>query len=174
MLSLGATFGMIFLIFGGEGVNNTIGIDATGYFSGQLFVFIFSVGFGLSVDYELFLISKIQENYLLCKDNRVAILTALNETSGLITSAAIMFSIVTACFMISDMFFIKVIGLGLAIAVMLDSTIVRMLMVPSFLILMGDWNWYCPKPLLTVFNWLNVDEPPDTLGSYDAGGGRQT
>ena len=69
--------------------------------------------------------------------------------------------------MISEVSFIKVIGLGIAISVMLDSIIVRMMMVPSFLILMGDWNWYCPEYLLIAINWLNLDEPPDTLGKEE-------
>ena len=165
VLSLGATFGFLVLIFGRGGLSRELDFTANGYIDGSNVIFIFSIAFGLSVDYELFLISQIQENYLLCKDTRKAILLALQKTGGIITSAAIMLSLVTAAFLNSAVSFIKLIGMGIAIAVMLDATIVRMLLVPATITLFGSWNWYCPEFLVKAIDWLNIQEPKDTL--YD-------
>ena len=153
------------LIFGRGGLSRELDFTANGYIDGSNVIFIFSIAFGLSVDYELFLISQIQENYLLCKDTRKAILLALQKTGGIITSAAIMLSLVTAAFLNSAVSFIKLIGMGIAIAVMLDATIVRMLLVPATITLFGSWNWYCPEFLVKAIDWLNIQEPKDTL--YD-------
>jgi uncharacterized membrane protein YdfJ with MMPL/SSD domain len=123
---------------------------------GSNLIFIFSVAFGLSVDYEVFLMCRIQEEYKRTGNNRESILRALVETGGIITSAAIMLGITTFAFIGSAVYFIKVIGVGIAIAVVVDSTLIRALMVPAILTLMGDSNWYCPEPLGKLVDFIGL------------------
>ena len=112
----------------------------------------------MSVDYELFLINAIQEEYSKSKNMRSSIIIAMSKTGNLITSASAMLAITTFCFLANQIYFMKLIGVGTAIAVVLDATIVRMLFVPTALWLMGDWNWYCPKPLKVIVDYIGLQE----------------
>jgi putative drug exporter of the RND superfamily len=136
-LSLGCTFGLVVWIFqqghlGVEPVN--IGLI--------LPVFVFTLVFGLSMDYEVFLISRIQEFYLHTGDNTEATISGLTYTSKIITSAAAIMIVVTGAFAFTGVMPIKQLGVGIAIAIFIDATIVRMVLVPSLMKLLGDWNWW--------------------------------
>jgi putative drug exporter of the RND superfamily len=136
-LSLGCTFGIVVWIFqqghlGVEPVN--IGLI--------LPVFVFTLVFGLSMDYEVFLISRIQEFYLMTGDNTEATISGLTYTSKIITSAAAIMIVVTGAFAFTGVMPIKQLGVGIAIAIFIDATIVRMVLVPSLMKLLGDWNWW--------------------------------
>src|SRR5579884_1589398 len=101
--------------------------------------------FGLSMDYEVFLLSRMQEIYEETHDNDVGIATGLARSGQVITSAAMIVVIVSLCFVSADIVLIKALGLGAAIAVFLDATIVRALLVPALMRLLGDWNWWMPR-----------------------------
>jgi putative drug exporter of the RND superfamily len=138
VLSLTATFGLLVILFQGEYFYNGEGIYLI------IPVFIFCLVFGLSMDYEVFLISRIQEYYEETKDNTYATLMGLTATSKIITSAALIMIVITGAFAFTDIMPVKQMGLGIAIAIFLDATIVRMLLVPSLMKLMGKWNWWMP------------------------------
>ncbi|WP_442598987.1 MMPL family transporter [Neobacillus sp. D3-1R] len=137
MLSLGATFGIVVWIFQYGHFNMTpvsIGLI--------LPVFVFSLVFGLSMDYEVFLISRIHEVYLETKDNGYATVQGLTTTSKIISSAAAIMIVITGAFSFTGVMPIKQIGIGIAIAIFIDATIVRLLLVPALMKLLGDWNWW--------------------------------
>ncbi|EMA6342188.1 MMPL family transporter [Bacillus cytotoxicus] len=139
ILSLSATIGLVVWLFEG----GHFGLDE----SSVLFVlpiFIFGLVFGLSMDYEVFLISRIHELYEETRDNDVATLEGLISTSRIITSAALIMIVVTGAFAFTDILPVKQMGLGVALAIFLDATIIRLMLVPSLMKLFGDWNWWLP------------------------------
>jgi RND superfamily putative drug exporter len=137
ILSLGCTFGIVVWIFQ-EGHFGMEPVDI-----GLILpVFVFTLVFGLSMDYEVFLISRIQEFYLKTGDNSQATLSGLTLTSKIITSAAAIMIVVTGAFAFTGVMPIKQLGLGIAIAIFIDATIVRMVLVPALMKLLGDWNWW--------------------------------
>lgn len=171
VLSLGATFGIIVLIFTSHltSTRELVGIVPTGYIDSSNIIFIASVSFGLSIDYELFLLSVMQEEYKRNGgDLRLAILRAMQRTGGIITSAAIMLAVTTFAFISSTVSFIKLIGVGIAIAVVLDATLIRICLVPSIMLLMGEWNFYCPEPLKSCITWLGLEESEEGLEDLGA------
>ncbi|MFF2450701.1 MMPL family transporter [Neobacillus sp. NPDC058068] len=137
VLSLGCTFGIVVWVFqeGHFGMTPvTIGLI--------LPVFVFTLVFGLSMDYEVFLISRIQEFYLKTGDNTAATISGLTYTSKIITSAAAIMIVVTGAFAFTGVMPIKQLGVGIATAIFIDATIVRMVLVPALMKLLGDWNWW--------------------------------
>jgi putative drug exporter of the RND superfamily len=137
ILSLGATFGIVVWIFqyGHFNMNPTaIGLI--------LPVFVFSIVFGLSMDYEVFLISRIHEIYLETHDNHLATVRGLTSTSKIITSAAAIMIVITGAFSFTGVMPIKQIGIGIAIAIFIDATLIRLFLVPALMKLLGDWNWW--------------------------------
>lgn len=166
VLSLGATLGIMVLIFQLGWLSPLLGFTPIGYMNGSYIIFIFAVSFGLSVDYELFLLSHVLERRNRIgtgNDTKSAVIYALQKTGSLITSAAIMLSIATLSFVASPVYCMKFIGLGIAVAVLIDATVVRMLLVPASVIVFGNWNWYCPPPLRVLVDFLGLQEAPDTL-----------
>lgn len=136
-LSLGATFGIVVWIFQyGHFHIEPVSIGLI------LPVFVFSLVFGLSMDYEVFLISRIHEIYLETKDNSDATVKGLTSTSKIITSAAAIMIVITGAFSFTGVMPIKQIGIGIAIAIFIDATIIRLLLVPALMKLLGDWNWW--------------------------------
>jgi len=160
LLSLGATLGIIVLFFTttDTGTQKALNFVSNGYVDGGNLIFIFSTAFALSVDYELFLLSAIQEEFKKHSDMRRSILVAMHKTGFLITSAAVMLGITTFAFIVNQVAFMKLIGVGIAIAVVLDASIIRMLMVPSFIVLVGKHNWYCPEPLASIVEYVGFQE----------------
>ncbi|OOR31036.1 MMPL family transporter [Bacillus cereus] len=139
VLSLSATIGIVIWLFEG----GHFGLDE----SSVLFVlpiFIFGLVFGLSMDYEVFLISRIHELYEETGDNDQATLEGLVSTSRIITSAALIMIVVTGAFAFTDILPVKQMGIGVALAIFLDATIIRLMLVPSLMKLFGDWNWWLP------------------------------
>ncbi|PFE04038.1 hypothetical protein CN288_09120 [Bacillus sp. AFS023182] len=139
ILSLSATIGIVIWLFEG----GHFGLEA----SSVLFVlpiFIFGLVFGLSMDYEVFLISRIHELYEETGNNDVATLEGLVSTSRIITSAALIMIVVTGAFAFTDILPVKQMGLGVALAIFLDATIIRLMLVPSLMKMFGDWNWWLP------------------------------
>jgi putative drug exporter of the RND superfamily len=137
ILSLGCSFGIVVWIF----QQGHLGIQPADI-ALILPVFVFTLVFGLSMDYEVFLISRIQEFYLETGDNTEATISGLTYTSKIITSAAAIMIVVTGAFAFTGVMPIKQLGVGIAIAIFIDATIVRMILVPSLMKLLGDWNWW--------------------------------
>src|SRR3977135_1441388 len=108
---------------------------------------MFSVIFGLSMDYEAFLMARIQEAYRRTGDNTASVAEGLARTAGVITGAALIMVSVFAAFALADIITITSISVGMAIPVLLDATIIRVLLVPATMRLLGDWNWWAPGPL---------------------------
>ena len=140
-------------------------------------LFLFSILFGLSMDYQVFLLSRIKEDYDRTGDNRGAVASGIGSTAGLITGAALIMVAVFAGFASGDLVMFQQMGFGLAVAVLLDATIVRTLVVPSTMSLLGRWNWYLPRwlewlPRLSVEGAAAPGGPPEGGPEGPGRGGR--
>jgi trehalose monomycolate/heme transporter len=121
-------------------------------------ILIFAIAFGLSMDYEVFLLSRIKEQYDVTRDNTRSVAIGLQRTGWLITSAAVLLAVVVGAFATSKVIFIQEIGVGLALAVVMDATLVRALLVPATMQLLGDWNWWAPRPLQSIWGRVGLRE----------------
>jgi RND superfamily putative drug exporter len=134
-------------------------------------IFLFCVIFGLSMDYEVLLLSRIQEAYRRTGDNTASVAEGLARTAGVITGAALIMVTVFAAFALADVITIKSIGVGMAIAVFVDATIIRVLLVPATMRLMGRWNWWAPGPLGRLADRLGFSHVEDDDAPIAAPGG---
>lgn len=144
-LSLSVCYGMLVFIFQEGHLANFLHFKAQGYTDLNLPILLFFGLFGLSMDYEVFLLSRIREFYEQTKDNTLSVALGLERSGRIITSAALIVVIVAGAYVTADIIFIKAFGLGTALAVAVDASIIRILLVPATMRLMGDWNWYLPK-----------------------------
>jgi putative drug exporter of the RND superfamily len=159
LLSIGAAYGVIVAIFQNGWGKGLIGIGKEGPIEAWVPMMLFAIVFGLSMDYEVFLLSRIKEEYDRDHDNATAVSHGLAKTARLITAAAAIMICVFGSFVLSDMRVLKLIGFGLAFAVFIDATVVRLVLVPATMELLGDKNWWFPKWL----EWLprvNVEGAP--------------
>jgi RND superfamily putative drug exporter len=158
LLSLSATYGVLVLIFQHGYFADFLRFTPTGAMDGTVLVLIFASAFGLSIDYEMFLLSRVKEVCDATQDTLMAVSTGIQRSGPIITNAALLIGIVLGAFALSEVVFMKQIGLGLLIAVSIDATIVRMLMVPSSMRLLGDMNWWAPRPLRVLHERFNLAE----------------
>ncbi len=162
LLSAAAAFGMVVLVFQ-DGVGlSLIGVDRTGPILAFLPVILFAILFGLSMDYEVFLLSRIHEEWLHRKDNRAAVVQGLAATGRTITAAAAIMIMLFLAFVLGPDLTIKLFGLGLAAAVLLDALVVRSVLVPALMLVLGERNWYLPRWLDRVLPHLSVEGPAET------------
>jgi putative drug exporter of the RND superfamily len=152
LLSVSAAYGVMTLAANGGGLSNLIGIDHEVPIAPFMPVMMFAILFGLSMDYEVFLISRIREEYLKDGNTSRAVADGLAKTARVITAAAAIMVVVFLSFVTSNEVFLKLFGIGLAAAVFLDATVVRMVLVPAVMQLLGKWNWWIP-------NWLEKRLP---------------
>jgi RND superfamily putative drug exporter len=150
LLSIGAAYGVVVAVFQWGWLSGPLGIDGTGPIEPFVPMFLFAIVFGLSMDYEVFLLSRIREEYDRSGDNGLAVADGLAATARVITAAAAIMIMVFASFVLGDFRIIKVFGLGLAVAIFIDATIVRILLVPATMELLGKANWWFPKWLRWV------------------------
>jgi len=150
LLSIGAAYGVIVAIFQFGWIKNLVGISKEGPIEAWVPMMLFAIVFGLSMDYEVFLLSRIKEEYDATGDNSTAVAHGLAKTARLITAAAAIMICVFASFVLSDLRVLKLIGFGLAFAVLIDATLVRLVLVPATMELLGDRNWWFPSWL----EWL--------------------
>jgi RND superfamily putative drug exporter len=143
-LSLTASFGATVFVFQEGRFQKLLGYRALGTTDASLPVVMFAVVFGLSMDYEVLILSRIREAFLRSGDNRSAIIEGLGQTGRLVTGAALMMVVVFSAFATAPLVFVKALGIGMALAVALDATVVRMLLVPSTMALLGRLNWWRP------------------------------
>jgi RND superfamily putative drug exporter len=157
VISISASFGALVWIFQQGHLSNLLNFTASSI-DPSVPVLLFSIVFGLSMDYEVILISRIQEEYARTRDTRQAVAEGLERSGRLITGAAAIMVAVFAAFGLADVVLIKSIGLGLAIAVALDATLVRALIVPAVMRLLGPANWWSPPLFTRFYRWANLGE----------------
>jgi uncharacterized membrane protein YdfJ with MMPL/SSD domain len=145
LLSIGAAFGVLVAVFQWGWFDSLLGFESQGALDTINVPLIFAVVFGLSMDYEVFLMSRIRERYLRHGDNERAVAEGLSSSARTISSAALIMTAVFAVFVMTGVPSIKELGLGCAIAIALDATLVRLILVPAAMKLMGDWNWWMPS-----------------------------
>ena len=148
VLSIGAAFGVMVFVFQWGYLHQFLGFTSEGFIESTTPILMFCVLFGLSMDYEVFLLSRIREEGLRTKANTYAVARGLEKTGGVITNAALIFVIVAGAIAFTSLISTKEIGLGMAVAVLVDATVVRILLVPATMRLLGRWNWWLPgRPL---------------------------
>jgi putative drug exporter of the RND superfamily len=165
LLSVGAAYGVMTLAAKGGPFSELIGIDHEVPIAPFMPVMMFAILFGLSMDYEVFLISRIREEYLKDGDTRRAVADGLAKTARVITAAAAIMVVVFLAFLAAPDVFLKLFGIGLASAIFLDATIVRMVLVPAVMQLLGDRNWWIPNWLERSLPRLDVERV--AIGSAD-------
>ena len=168
LLSVGAAYGVVVLVFQ-KGVGSALfGFQEVPVIESWIPLFLFAILFGLSMDYHVFLLSRIKERYDQTGDNSASVIYGLKSTASIITGAALIMVAVFGGFALGPLSMFQQMGLGLAVAVILDATIVRMVLVPASMELLGDKNWYFPKWL----EWLpNISiEGARTAGPAILGG----
>jgi RND superfamily putative drug exporter len=158
VLSLSAMYGVIVWIFQEGHLSRLLGFTPTGTIDPTMPILLFAIMFGLSMDYEVFLLSRIRERYDLTGDNTAAVASGLQRTGGLITSLALLLVIVVGAFSASGITFIKLLGVGMIVALILDATVVRVLLVPAVMRLLGPVNWWAPRPLRRVYARYGIRE----------------
>jgi putative drug exporter of the RND superfamily len=167
VLSLTAAFGALVWIFQ-EGHLGAFGTTPTGTLVANMPVLLFCIAFGLSMDYEVFLISRIREYWLSLPgktraDNDEAVALGLARTGRVVTAAAVVMSISFAALIAAQVSFMRMFGVGLTLAILVDATLVRMLLVPAFMHVLGRWNWWAPKPLARLHERIGISESADDL-----------
>jgi putative drug exporter of the RND superfamily len=157
LLSVSAAYGVMTLAANGGGLSNLIGIDHEVPIAPFMPVMTFAILFGLSMDYEVFLISRIREEYLKDGNTRRAVADGLARTARVITAAAAIMVVVFLSFVTSQEVFLKLFGIALATAILLDATVVRLVLVPAVMQLLGKWNWWIPNWLERILPRLDVE-----------------
>jgi uncharacterized membrane protein YdfJ with MMPL/SSD domain len=151
ILSLSATFGVIVWVFQWGHLSGLLRFTPTGTIDPTMPILLLAIIFGLSMDYEVFLLSRIRELYDETGDNTAAVAGGLQRTGGLITSLAFLLVIVVGLFSASGITFIKLLGVGMIVALVVDATVVRVMLVPATMRLLGRANWWAPRPLRRLY-----------------------
>jgi trehalose monomycolate/heme transporter len=151
VLSLTAMYGVVVWIFQEGHLSGLLQFTANGTIEPTMPILMFAIMFGLSMDYEVFLLSRIRERYDVTGDNTAAVASGLQRTGGLITSLALLLVIVVGAFSASGITFIKLLGVGMIVALIVDASVVRVLLVPAVMRLLGPANWWAPRPLRRLY-----------------------
>jgi RND superfamily putative drug exporter len=157
LLSIGAAYGVMVAVFQWGWGATLLGLEGPTPITSIIVVIMFPILFGLSMDYEVFLLSRIREEYDRTGNNATAVADGLALTARVITAAALIMFFVFGSFVLGPEVALKLMGLGLAIAVLIDATIVRMVLVPATMELLGDWNWWLPKWLDRILPRVHVE-----------------
>ena len=163
LLSLTATFGAMVWVFQDGNLSGLLDFTATGRIDTSVPILMFCIAFGLSMDYEVFLLSRIKEEYDRSGDNTAAVAMGLERTGRIVSAAAALLAITFIAFGTAEVSFLKLFGLGLALAVLMDATVIRGLLVPAFMRLAGRANWWAPAPLRRIHHRFGVRDAPDPL-----------
>ena len=159
VLSLGATLGVLVWVFQEGHLQWLVGdFTVTGSIDTSMAVLIAVTAFALSMDYEVFLLSRIKEEHDAGRDTADAVAFGLQRSGRIITAAAVLLAVVFATFVTSGVTSIKQLGLGVAFAILLDATLVRGLLVPAFMRIAGRWNWWAPRPLAALHRRIGLCE----------------
>jgi uncharacterized membrane protein YdfJ with MMPL/SSD domain len=147
LFSITASFGVITWIFSDGHLSDLLGFTPQGYLDATNPILMLAILFGLSMDYEVFLLSRVREEWDKSHDNDLAVATGVQKTGRIITSAAILLAVVIGAFSTSGIVFMKMLGIGMLVALLIDATVVRALLVPATMKLLGTSNWWAPAPL---------------------------
>jgi RND superfamily putative drug exporter len=170
LLSLTATFGAMVFLFQDGHLSHALNFTATGQIDATTPILMFCVAFGLSMDFEVFLLSRIKEEHDRTGDNELSVAIGLERTGRIVTAAALLISIVFMSFATSHITFIKLFGIGLTLAVLMDAFLIRGTLVPAFMRLAGEWNWWAPKPLRRFHDRFGISEHVDLDGPVSRNG----
>ncbi len=168
LLSIGAAFGVLVAIFQWGWLDGLLGFESQGALDTINIPLIFAIVFGLSMDYEVFLMSRIRERYMVHGENERAVAEGLSSSARTISSAALIMTSVFAVFVLTGVPSIKELGVGCAVAIALDATLVRLILVPAAMKLMGDWNWWFPSwldRLVPDFSFEGGSAEPEPEGA---------
>jgi trehalose monomycolate/heme transporter len=159
VVSLGASFGVVTWVFQDGHLSGLLGFTTPGYLDATQPILMLAIIFGLSMDYEVFLLSRIREEWDRTGDNTTAVANGLQHSGRIITSAALLLAVVIGAFATSGILIMKMIGIGMLVAVLIDATVVRALLVPATMRLLGTANWWAPGPLRRWWDRHGVREP---------------
>jgi trehalose monomycolate/heme transporter len=157
-LSITASFGALVWVFQDGRFHKILRYEPLGISDSTAPLLMFAIVFGLSMDYEVLILSRVREEYNRTGNNDLAVARGLARTGRLITSAALLLVVVIGAFGTSHIIFMKSLGLGMALAVLIDATIIRALLVPAAMKLMGRWNWWAPAPLVRLWEWAGFSD----------------
>ena len=157
-IGLSATFGLLVLIFQDGRLEGLLSYESEGSLNATQPILLFIVAFGLSTDYGVFLLTRIKEVRDAGASNQEAVAIGLERTGRIVTAAAVLFSVALGAFATSKIVFIKLVGVGAVLAVVIDSTIVRALLVPALMALLGARNWWAPRPLRKLHERFGLRE----------------
>jgi trehalose monomycolate/heme transporter len=160
LVSIGASFGVVVFIFQDGHFENLLRFESTGFIEPSNMILVLAVLFGLATDYEVFLLSRVREEWDAGGDNTTAVATGLQHTGGIITAAALLLITVVAGFATGGVTVIKTIGVGMIVAIVVDATLVRALLVPATMRLLGRWNWWAPGFLGRFYSRYGIHETP--------------
>ena len=146
-VSITASFGVVTWIFADGHLEGLLGFESQGFLDATQPILMLAILFGLSMDYEVFLLSRVREEWDASHDNTRAVAVGLQKTGRIITSAALLLAVVIGAFSTSGIIFMKLIGTGMLVALLVDATVVRALLVPATMRLLGSWNWWAPGPM---------------------------
>jgi trehalose monomycolate/heme transporter len=169
-VSITASFGVVTWIFQEGHFSDLLGFESPGYLDSTNPILMLAILFGLSMDYEVFLLSRVREQWDRTHDNDLAVATGVQKTGRIITSAALLLAVVIGAFGLSGIVFMKMIGIGMLVALIIDATVVRALLVPATMKLLGRWNWWAPGPLRRWwerYGWREADEAPPRAGERE-------
>jgi len=169
LLSISASLGALVLVFQDGHGQRLLGFTASGQIISTTPILMFCILFGLSMDYEVLMLTRIQEEFLRNGDNRGSIAFGLERTARTITSAAAIMVVAFGAFMLADIVVIKSLGFGLTIAVIVDATIVRGFLVPATMRLLGRWNWWAPQPISRLVGRLGLGHAENHPGQISVG-----
>ena len=158
LLTLSAAFGLLVLIFQDGRFEGLLDYTSQGALESTQPILLFAIAFGLSTDYGVFLLTRIKEARDAGAPDDEAVGLGLERTGRIVTAAALLFCIAIGAFATSEIIFIKEVGVGTALAVLIDATIVRALLVPSLMGLLGRWNWWAPRPLARLHARWGISE----------------
>jgi RND superfamily putative drug exporter len=163
LLTLSAAFGVLVLIFQDGRLENLLQYTSQGALESTQPVLLFAIVFGLSTDYGVYLLTRIKEAHDAGLPNSEAVATGLQRTGRIITAAALLFCVAIGAFATSQIIFIKELGIGIAAGVLVDATVVRAFLVPSLMALLGNWNWWAPRPLQWLYHRAGLSEGAPTV-----------
>lgn len=158
LVSIGASFGVVVWIFQDGHLADWLGFTPTGFIEPSSPILMLAVLFGLATDYEVFLLSRVREEWDASGDNTASVAAGLHHTGRIITAAALLLIVVVAGFAAGGITFVKLIGVGMIVAIVVDATLVRALLVPATMRLLGRWNWWAPGPLARFHRRFGIRE----------------
>jgi RND superfamily putative drug exporter len=158
VLNLSAVFGILVLVFQHGNLEGLLAYHSQGALEQTMPILLFAVAFGLSTDYAVFLLSRIKEARDSGASDSESVALGLERTGRIVTAAALLFSVAIGAFATSQIIFIKENGIGTALAVLIDASIIRALLVPSLMELLGRWNWWAPRPLRRLHARIGLSE----------------